>query len=194
MCYKAYTEEERKERTAKEDIKVFKVMNFKKNPNGGISLFSYYYRKEWQVGETATLDMPLVLQHNKRTFICQATSIVDIGYHSYHVDITRISFDLRFPPQAYADVVCENSNGHPHVISEYYIGDITINKGLVTPWYGRRYTYDEFKKFMLNCTLDYSIGVAIANCTIPKGSKYYLSSRGEIVSDAIRIDSYNTLD
>jgi len=193
MCYRAYTEEERKERTAKKDINVFKVMNFKKNPNGEISLFSYFFQKEWQVGETATLDKPLVLRHHKRTFICQESTI-EVGYHSYHGDITQISFDLRFPPQAYADVICVNLNGHTHVISEYYIGDITTNEGPVTPWYGARYTYDEFKKFMLKHTLDYHIpGVAIANCTIPKGAKYYISSRGVIVSDAIRLDSYDAL-
>lgn len=198
MCYRAYTEEERRERTANEDLKVFKVMNFKKNPNGRISLFSFFHRKEWRVGETATLGKPIVLHHHKRTLFCQESSTIKIGYHSYHGDITKISFDLRFPPQAYADVICEGSNGRPYVISEYYIGDITINEGLATPWYDRRYTYDEFKKFMLKRTLDYSVGdhcagIAIANCTIPKGAKYYLSSLGEIVSDAIRLDSYDAL-
>lgn len=195
MCYRAYTEEERQERTAKEDFKVFKVMRIKKKLDGSESLFSFYHPKKWQVGETATLDKPLVLHHHKRKFIREWCSTIDLGYHSYHGDIAQILFNITFPPQVYAEVVIYvDSNGNPHVISEYYIGDITINEGLVTPWCGRRYTYDEFKKFMSKCTLDYyNFGVAIANCTIPKGAKYYLSSRGEIVSDTIRLDSYDAL-
>lgn len=199
MCYIAYTEEERQERTAKEDFKVFKVMRIKKKPDGSESLFSYYHPKEWQVGETATLDKPLILQHYGRTFLREECSIIDLGYHSYHGGIAQISFDVTFPPQVYVDVRCKKSNivDDPLlfdwiVIDDYHIGDITFNEGLSTPWFGNRYTPDEFKKFMQKCTLNYNNKIVIANCTIPKGANYYLNIRGEIVSDTIRIDSYET--
>lgn len=199
MCYFAYTEEERKERTAYEDLKVFKVMRIKKKPDGSESLFSFYHPKEWQVGETAMVK-PLILQHHKRTFLREECSTIDIGYHSYHGGIAQISFNLTFPPQVYAEVRYAKSNivDDPSLfgwilIDDYYLGDITINEGLVTPWCGVRYTPDEFKKFMRKCTMDYHDKIAIVNCTIPKGSNYYINRRGEIVSDTIRIDSYDAL-
>lgn len=196
MCYIAYTEEERRERTAKEGIKVFKVMRAQKSPSGEISLFSFYQRKKWHVGETATLDKPLVLHHHEETFLHhEECSTIDLGYHSYHGNLTQISFDLRFPPRVYVDVICVSPTVKASValIDEYYIGDVTINE-LVTPWpwCGDGYTYSEFKKYMRKCTLDNRTGVVIANCTIPKGAKYYINSRGEIVSNEIRFDSYET--
>jgi len=201
MCYIAYTEEERRERTAKENIKVFKVMRAQKSPSGEISLSSFYQRKKWHVGETATLDKPLVLHHHEETFLHhEGCSTIDLGYHSYHCGIAQISFNLTFPPQVYAEVRCKKSNivDDPSLfgwilIDDYYLGDITINEGLVTPWCGVRYTPDEFKKFMRKCTMDYHDKIAIVNCTIPKESNYYINRRGEIVSDTIRIDSYDTL-
>lgn len=200
MCYFAYTEEERQERTAKENFKVFKVMRIKKKTDGSESLFSFYQPKEWQVGETATLNKPLILHHNKRTVFREECSTIDLGYHSYHGGIAQISFNV-IPPRVYVDVRCKESNivDDPllfdwRLIDDYYIGDFTINEGLVTPWCGNRYAPDEFKKFMQKCTLDYDVRIAIANCTIPKGAKYYINRRGEIVSDTIRLDSYDTLD
>ena len=197
MCYIAYTEEERREHTANEDLKVFKVMRTKKSLSGEMLLFSFYQPKKWQVGETATLDEPLILRHHKRTFLREGCSTIDLGYHSYHGGIAQISFNVAYPPQVYAEVRCNKSNivDDPllfgwMIIDDYYIGDITINEGLVTPWCGVRYTPDDFKKFMLKCTLDHGGRVAIANCTIPKGAKYYINRRGEIVSNEIRFDSY----
>jgi len=199
MCYFAYTEEERQEHTAKEDFNVFKVMRIKKKPDGSESLFSFYHPKEWQVGETAMVK-PLILHHHERTFLREECSTIDLGYHSYHSGIAQISFDVTFPPHVYAEVRCRKSNivDDPLlfgwiVIDDYYIGDITINEGLVTPLCGNRYTPDEFKKFMQKCTLDYHDRIVIADCTIPKGSNYYINIRGEIVSETIRIDSYDTL-
>jgi hypothetical protein len=201
MCYFAYTEEERQEHTAKEDFKVFKVMRAKKSPSGEIFLSSFYYPKKWHVGETATWPRPLVLHHHEETFIHhEECSTIDLGYHSYHVDLAQISFNLKFHPNVYVDVICVSPTvkASGALIDEYYVGNTTINEGrLVTPWTWcddwYTYTLDEFKKYMRKRTLDNSTGVIIADCTIPKGATYYINSRGEIVSNAIRLDSYDAL-
>jgi hypothetical protein len=183
MCYIAYTQEDREERTAVEDMPVYKIMSLWKNG----SLRSWYMEEEYEVGKTERLGVPLKM---KRADSSEETGgfIISEGYHSYNSRTTkpviRTSNDALLQHLA-----CYIMNNLGYEIGNGYL----IRWRNPMPELKETLTLDEFRERFKFDTAGMSMcgwTCVIARCTVPEGSHYFENANGEIVSDAIRVDSY----
>jgi hypothetical protein len=192
MCYRAYTKKDMEERTAVEDMPVYKIMSLSKDG----ALKSWYMGEEYKVGKTERLGVPLKMERlpDMRPFLCEFL-VINEGFHSYDSRATKL--------------VIRNSHMLDHVGKNMYLTDPLVcrilndsggetGNGYLMCWrnpskLNGTLTLDEFRERFrfdtagLGPTGDTCV---IARCTIPGGAHYYENVNGEIVSDAIRVDSY----
>lgn len=166
------------ERTAVEDMPVYKIMSLWRNG----SLRSWYMEVEYEVGKTNRQWMPLKMKGADSSEETEGFLIGE-GFHSYNSRTTKPVI------RTSQHLVCRILNDS---------GDETGN-GYLICWRNPRpkleetLTLDEFReRFKFDTAgLDLLGGTCvIARCTIPGGAHYYENVDGEIVSDAIRVDSY----
>jgi hypothetical protein len=191
MCYRAYTQEDREERTAVEDMSVYKIMSLWRDG----SLRSWYIGEEYKVGKTNRQQIPLNMKRANSSEKAGGFIIRD-GYHSYNSRTTKpvIRNGSMF---AHADknmgltepLVCRILND----LGDEAGGGYLVCWDYPQPQLEGALTLDEFReRFKFDTAgLDlYGGTCVIARCTVPKGAHYYENGNGEIVSDAIRVDSY----
>lgn len=184
------------ERTAVEDMPVYKIMSLSKDG----ALRSWYMEEEYEVGKTERLGVPLKMEriHTMSAFLGDGGVflVINEGFHSYDSRTTK--------------PVIRNGQMFEHVdkslgLTEPLVcrilndsGDETSN-GYLMCWRSpmskskETLTLDEFReRFKFDTAgLDQTGGTCvIARCTVPEGARYYENVDGEIVSDTIRVDSY----
>ena len=185
MCYRAYTKEDMEQRTAVEDMPVYKIMSLWRNG----SLRSWYMEEEYEVGKTERLAAPLKM---KRADPSDGGFIISEGYHSYNSRTAKLgirtSHGLKELFQR-SNLVCCIMNNSGDEIGRYLMcwhnpTSELLNETLTLGEFRERFKFE-------TAGLDLFGGTCvIARCTIPGGARYYENGNGEIVSDAIRVDSY----
>ena len=183
MCYLAYAKKDMEERTAVEDMPVYKIMSLWR----GGSLRSWYMEEEYEVGKTERLAVPLKM---KRVDSSEETGgfIISEGYHSYNSRTTKPV--IRTSSTLLQHLVCHIMNNLGYEIGNGYL---MCWRNPMPELKEDAMTLDEFREcFKFDTTGLALLGdtCVIARCTIPGGSHYYENVNGEIVSDAIRVDSY----
>lgn len=182
MCYRAYTQEDREERTAVEDMPVYKIMSLWRNG----SLRSWYMEEEYKVGKTERLGVPLKM---KRIDTSEEAGgfIISEGFHSYDSRTTKPV--IRTSNSLLQHLVCHITNNSGDEIGNGYLmcwrnPMSKLEETLTLDEFRERFKFDTAGLDLLGGTC------VIARCTIPGGAHYYENVDGEIVSDAIRVDSY----
>lgn len=177
MCYEARSYNDKKCRTAEEDIRVVKFVESYK-VNGKYKIRSYYTDYPYELGHTYSASyMP-------REY-CED---VNQGYHSYSLSkgnpVMRryLGYSgLGFPGDD-GDGRCLLGGSHSDFIKE---NQIKMFDGMFecTPRMAKYFfSIDEFGR------KDNFPVFSVMYCTIPRGSVYYENEDGEIVSDQIRPD------
>lgn len=170
------------QRTAVEDMPVYKIMSLWRDG----SLRSWYMEEEYEVGKTNRQWMPLKM---KGADSSEETGgfIISEGYHSYSSRATKPVISLSHT--LHRHLVCYIMNNSGHEIGNGYLmcwcnPEFTLRETLTLDEFRKRFKFDTTGLNLTGATC------VIARCTIPGGSNYYENVNGEIVSDAIRVDSY----
>ena len=174
MCYEATSYNDKKCRTAEEDIRVVKFVESYK-VNGKYKIRSYYTDYPYELGHTYSASyMP-------REY-CED---INQGYHSYSLSkgnpVMRRYLgysELGFPGND-GDGRCLLGCSHSDFIKEDYLGRMFECAPRMAKYF---FSIDEFGR------KDNFPVFSVMYCTIPKGSVYYENEDGEIVSDQIRPD------
>ena len=177
MCYEARSNDGKKCRTAKEDIRVVKFVETLK-VNGKWTIRSYFTNYPYELGCTYSVS------HMPREYCGD----INEGFHSYSLSkgepVMRRYLgysELGFPDDD-GDERCLLGGSHSDFIKE---DQIKMFDGMFecTPRMAKYFfSIDEFGRMGGFPVL------SVMYCTIPKGSVYYENEDGEIVSDKIRPD------
>lgn len=178
MCYEAKSDNDKKCRTAEEDIRVVKFVESYK-VNGKYKIKSYFAGYQYVLGHTYSIsEMP-------REY-CDG---INEGYHSYslskgepvmrrYIGYSKLGF-----PNEDGDERCLLGGTHSDFIKEDQIRKVFDGMFECTPRMAKYFfSIDEFGRMG-----GFSV-FSVMYCTIPKGSVYYENEDGEIVSDQIRPD------
>lgn len=182
MCYLAYAKKDMEERTAVEDMPVYKIMSLWSDG----SLRSWYMEEEYEVGKTERLAVPLKMR-SVDTREGTGGFIINEGYHSYNSRTTKPV--IRTSSTLFQHLVCHIMNSLGYRICNGYLmcwrSPISeLKEALTLDEFRERFKFDTAGMGLTGGTC------VIARCTIPVGAHYYENLDGEIVSDAIRVDSY----
>jgi hypothetical protein len=183
MCYLAYAKKDMEERTAVEDMPVYKIMSLWRDG----SLRSWYMEEEYEVGKTERLAVPLRMKAVDSSEEAEVFRISE-GYHSYSSRTTKPV--IRTSSTWFQHLVCHIMTNLGYEIGNGYLMCWRIPMSELKE---EALTLDEFREhFKFDTTGMALLGdtCVIARCTIPGGAHYYENVNGEIVSDAIRVDSY----
>ena len=176
MCYKAYSNNDKKCRTAKEDIRVVKFVESYK-VNGKWLIRSYYTDYPYELGHTYSIDgMPI-----------EYCADINQGFHSY--SLSKGKPVVRRYRSGYSEIgfpnddkeSCRRLLGSSH---SYFIKEDHIDGRFeCTPRMAKYFfIIDEFAR-----KVKFPV-FSVMYCTIPEGSVYYENEDGEIVTDKIRTD------
>lgn len=173
-----------KKRTAVEDIPVYKIMSLW----GDGSLRSWYMDAEYEVGKINRLWSPLKMKGADSSEETEGF-IISEGYHSYNSRTTKPA--IRTSNTLTQHLVCCIMNNSGYEFGNGYLmcwcnpmSNLNLKETLTLDEFRERFKFD-------TAGLGLSGGTCvIARCTIPGGANYYENVNGEIVSDAIRVDSY----
>ena len=175
MCYEASSDNDKKCRTAEEDIRVVKFVESYK-VNGKYEIRSYYALHLYILGNTYSIpEMP-------REY-CED---INQGYHSYSLSKGypvmrryRGYSEIGFPIDG--ETWCMHPLEAPYVdfIKEDYLGRMFECAPRMAKYF---FSIDDSARKANSPVL------SVMYCTIPKGSIYYENEDGEIVSDRIRPD------
>lgn len=169
------------ERTAVEDMPVYKIMSLWRDG----SLRSWYMEEEYEVGKINRQCMPLKIR-SVDTSEETGGFIINEGYHSYNSRTTKPV--IRTSSTLFQHLVCHIMNNLGYEIGNGYLmcwrNPSKLDGTLTLDEFRERFKFDTAG---LGPTGDTCV---IARCTIPGGAHYYENVNGEIVSDAIRVDSY----
>lgn len=170
------------ERTAVEDMPVYKIMSLWRNG----SLRSWYMEEEYEVGNTNRQWTPLKM---KGADSSEETGgfLIGEGYHSYNSRTTKPV--IKTSNTLLQHLVCYITNNSGDEIGNGYLMCWSnpmskLEETLTLDEFRERFKFDTAGLDLLGGTC------VIARCTIPRGAHYYENVNGEIVSDAIRVDSY----
>lgn len=178
MCYEARSYNDKKCRTAEEDIRVVKFVETLK-ANGKWKIRSYFTNYPYELGHTYSISyMP-------REY-CED---INQGYHSYSLSngepVMRRYLgysELGFPDDD-GDERCLLGGSHSDFIKQDQIRKVFDGMFECTPRMAKYFfSIDEFGR-----KENFPV-FSVMYCTIPKGSVYYENEDGEIVSDQIRPD------
>ena len=179
MCYEASSYNDKKCRTAEEDIRVVKFVESYK-VNGKYKIRSYYAEYPYEIGHTYSVSyMP-------REY-CED---INQGYHSYSLSkgepVVRryLGYEaIEFPNDDEDSCRKLLGTSHADFIKKDQIKKVFDGMFECAPKMAKYFfSIDEFArkaKFPV---------FSVMYCTIPKGSVYYENEDGEIVSDQIRPD------
>ena len=178
MCYQAKSDNDKKCRTAEEDIRVVKFVETLK-VNGKWTIRSYFTNYPYELGHTYSVSyMPR-----------EYCGDINEGYHSYslskgepvmrrHLGYSELGF-----PDDDGDDRCLLGGSHSDFIKQDQIRKVFGGMFECTPQMAKYFfSIDDFAR-----KADFPV-FSVMYCTIPKGSIYYENEDGEIVSDQIRPD------
>ena len=170
------------ERTAVEDMPVYKIMSLWRDG----SLRSWYMEEEYEVGKINRQCMPLKIR-SVDTSEETGGFIINEGYHSYNSRTTKPVIGAS--NTLFQHLVCYIMTNFGYKIANGYLmcwrnPMSELKETLPLDEFRERFKFDTTGLDLLGETC------VIARCTIPVGAHYYENLDGEIVSDAIRVDSY----
>lgn len=166
MCWFGVTKKEKVRHKAIKDIEVFKIMNTSENnPSVLISPFQKCY---YVIGKTESVkfneNIQRIYPFNNDDNVSEALAINE-GLHSYNSNKVELK-----------------------IIQSTYAFHISL---CIAPFIKKGKEYHDLSLLPIN----YLRGKYVkANCIIPKGSYYYENNDGEIVSESLKIVSYEEIE
>lgn len=167
MCWSTYVNENKRERTAKEDMLVYKIVNKYR----GFGYVSYY------------MGMESTLWRSMRP--------LGFSYVSYYMGMEYI------PDKEYSinNLMAINCSDGETIIKEGYHSysaqecDICINHvfNTIDVYNKSKFLKEGYYETRLSVSVPNNESTAVVACVIPKGSIYYKNEHGEIVSDHLII-------